>query len=65
MDEEQILKEVMKQAEEKLPNFYTIIDLFDNCFVYISKESAQISGYTPEEMIGESIHGFMTIPASD
>lgn len=65
MDEGEILKELMKQARKKLPDFDTIIDLFDMCFVFISKKSAEMSGYTPNEMIGESIHGFMNIPSSD
>jgi len=59
------IKEVLKKAEEIMPDFDTIIDIFDMSFIYVSEESARIAGYTPEEMINEPIHQFMNIPATD
>ena len=56
------IKEVLELAEKKMPEFDTIIDLFDMTFVFISAESARLSGYTPKEMIGRHISNFMTTP---
>jgi len=57
------LKKVLKLAKEKMPDFDTVIDLFDMTFVYITKKSASLSGHTPKEMIGKHISTFMTTPA--
>jgi PAS domain S-box-containing protein len=65
MNEDELINEVKKLAEEKMPNFDTIIDLFDMSFIYISEKSAKLSGYMSEEMVGESIHKFMNIPSGD
>src|SRR3989339_82084 len=55
-----INKEIIKMAEDIMHNFDTIISLFDMSFIYISEESAKISGYSPEEMMGKHISNFMT-----
>lgn len=54
-------EEIIKLAKETMHKFDTIIDLFDMCFVYISEESAKLSGYTSDEMIGKHISNFMAI----
>ena len=59
-DEEAEIKRALKLAELKMPDFDTVIDLFDMTFIHIGKESAQLSGYTPKEMIGKHITDFMT-----
>lgn len=53
-------KRIIKLASDIMRNFDTIISLFDMTFVYISEESAKLSGYPPEEMIGKHISNFMT-----
>jgi len=64
MNEETEKEKALELAKEKLPGFDTLIDLFDMTFVHITKESAQVSGYTPKEMIGRNISKFMAIPSN-
>jgi PAS domain S-box-containing protein len=55
------LEEVQKQAEEKLPGFDMIIDMFDLTFAYVSERGAKMSGHTSEEMIGKQATMFSSM----
>lgn len=56
-------EKVLRLAREIMQNFDTVISLFDMTFVYISEESADLSGYTPKEMVGKHISNFMATGA--
>jgi len=45
-----------------MPDFNAILDMFDLTFVYVSKESAALTGRKPEELIDQQITNFS--PAS-
>jgi len=61
--EKQELNKILKLAKKEMPDFDTIIDLFNMTFIYITKPAAKVSGYTPKEMIGNHISKFMSIPS--
>ncbi len=63
--DEELKKKVLEIAEKKLPGFHVIIDLFDMTFVYVTKEGAEVNGYTQEEMMGHSISEFMSVKNQD
>ena len=58
-------EDLLRLARKKMRDFDTIIDLYDMTFVYMTRESARVSGHTPREMIGKPIADFMTIPRRD
>ena len=62
MQEDTEIKKAIEFAKKKMPDFDTIIDLFEMKFVYITEEAAKVSGYKPEEMVGKHISKFMAIP---
>lgn len=61
MDEKKEREEALKKAKELMSGYDTIIDFYDMTFIYISEESAKMSGYTSKEMIDQPISKFMTI----
>ncbi len=63
--EKELFDRLMEVAKKKMPGFHVIIDLFDMTFVYVTKEGAEMSGYTQDDMIDKPISDFMSVKNSD